>query len=138
MEEQCAARGAERQVAQFVEDHEIKLCKAFGKLSSLPLGLLLFERVDQLDGREEADLAAVMFDGLHAKGCRDMGFSDLILSRCPDDGTRFLDPNEMTWRNYFKLACVADRPRRKDGALNDSGNWVACPPSAWMGGWDRL
>jgi hypothetical protein len=32
VEEQRAARGAERQVAQFVQDHEVELGKAFGKL----------------------------------------------------------------------------------------------------------
>lgn len=75
MEEQCAARGAERQVAQLVQDHEIKLGEAFGELNSLPFGLLLFKCVDLLDSREETDLSAVMFDGLHTKGCRDMGFT---------------------------------------------------------------
>jgi len=56
------------------EDHEIKTGETFCKPSGFALGLLLFECVDdELDGREEADLAAVMFDGLHARRCRDMG-----------------------------------------------------------------
>ena len=57
------------------EDHEIKTGETFCKLSGFAFCLLLFERVDELDGREEADLAAIMFDGLHAKGCRDMSFA---------------------------------------------------------------
>ena len=38
------------------QNHEIKADKAFGKLPSFAFGLLLFERVDELDDREEADL----------------------------------------------------------------------------------
>ena len=41
---------------------------------ALPLAFL-FEGVDQFDGGEEADLAAVMLDGLDAEGGRDMGFA---------------------------------------------------------------
>ncbi len=72
MEEQRTARSAERQLAKFVQDHEIELGGAFGKLSSLTLGLFLFKGVDQLDGRQEADLAPVMFDSLNAEGGGDM------------------------------------------------------------------
>jgi hypothetical protein len=75
MEEQRPARGAERQVAQLVEDHEVEAGQAFGDLPGLALGLFLFEGVDQFDGREEADLAAVMLDGLDAEGGRDMGLA---------------------------------------------------------------
>ena len=39
------------------------------------LGLFLFQRIDQLDGREEADLPAVVFDGLDAEGGGGMGFA---------------------------------------------------------------
>ncbi len=60
MEQQGPARGAERQVSQFVQDHEVELGQAFGDLSGLALGLFLFEGVDQFDGREEADLSAVI------------------------------------------------------------------------------
>jgi len=72
MEEHRAAGGAERQVAEFVEDHEIKAGEAFGDLTGLALCLFLFEGIDELDGREEADLSPVMLDGLDAKGRRDM------------------------------------------------------------------
>jgi len=61
--------------AELVEDHESKTGETFCKLSGFAFSLLLFERVDELDGREEAYLAAMMFDSLHAKGCRDMGFA---------------------------------------------------------------
>ena len=37
--------------------------------------LLLLERVDQLDGREEADPLVMMLDGLDAEGGRDMGLA---------------------------------------------------------------
>ena len=68
MEEQRPARGAERQVSQLIEDHEIEAGQGFGKLSGLSLGLLLFKGIDQFDGGEEADLAAVMLNGLDAEG----------------------------------------------------------------------
>ena len=69
---QRPARGAEGQIAQFIKDHEIEAGQAFGNLPGLALGLLLFEGVDQFNGGEEADLAAVMLDGLDAEGGRDM------------------------------------------------------------------
>ena len=43
MEEQRTARGTERQVAQFVQDHEIEARQAFGDLAGLALGLFLFQ-----------------------------------------------------------------------------------------------
>lgn len=52
---------------------EIEAGQAFGDLSGLTL--LLFQRVDQLDSREEANLSAVMLDGLNAQGGRDMGLA---------------------------------------------------------------
>jgi hypothetical protein len=57
------------------QDHEIQADKALGKLSGFAFGLLLFERVDELDGREEANLAAMMLNSLHTKGCRGMRFA---------------------------------------------------------------
>ena len=47
---------------------EVELGQAFRDLPGLAFGLFLFEGVDQLDSREEADLSAVMFDGLNADG----------------------------------------------------------------------
>jgi hypothetical protein len=75
VEEQGAARGAERQVAEFVEYHEIGAREALGDLSGLAPCLLLLERVDELDGREEPDLLPVVLDGLDPERRRDMGLS---------------------------------------------------------------
>jgi hypothetical protein len=57
---------------------EIELGQAFRGLAGLALGLFLFEGIDQFDGREEADLSAVMFDGLDAEGGGNMGFAGSV------------------------------------------------------------
>ncbi len=75
MEEQRAARDAEWQVAQFVQDHEVELGQAFGDLSGFALGLFLFKCIDQFDGREEADLASMMLNGLNPEGRGDRGLA---------------------------------------------------------------
>ncbi len=54
---------------------EVGLGQAFCALPGLALGLFLFEGVDQVDGRKEADLAAVMFDGLDTESGGDMGLA---------------------------------------------------------------
>src|SRR5271163_663532 len=73
MEEQGPAGGAERQVAEFVEDDEIGVGEPGGDLSWLALKLLLFESVDEFDGGEEPDALAVMLDGLDAERRGEMG-----------------------------------------------------------------
>ena len=50
MEEQSAARGAERQVTKLVEDDEIGVGEPGGDLAWFALKLLLFEGVDEFDG----------------------------------------------------------------------------------------
>ena len=75
VEEQGTARCAERQVSQLVQDHEIKPCQAFGDLAGFALGLFLFQGIDQFDGREEADFAVMMLDGLDAQGRGGMGLA---------------------------------------------------------------
>ena len=50
VEEQGAARSAERQVSQLIENDEIRISEAPGNLTGSPLHFLLLERVDQLDG----------------------------------------------------------------------------------------
>ena len=50
-----SAGGAERQVAEFVEDDEIGAGKSRRDLAGFALKLLLFESVDEFDGGEEAD-----------------------------------------------------------------------------------
>ena len=72
MEQQRPARGAERQVAKFVEDDEVGIGKPSGDLAWLALVLFLFEGVDEFDGREEPDALAVMLDGLDADGRGEM------------------------------------------------------------------
>ena len=62
-------------IAQLVQDHEVELGQAFSDLPGLSLGLFLLECIDQLDGREEADLPALMLYGLNAEGRCDMGFA---------------------------------------------------------------
>ncbi len=52
-EGQRSARGAEGQVFQLVEDHEVELGHAFRDLASLTPGLSLIEGNDQFDGREK-------------------------------------------------------------------------------------
>ena len=72
MEQQCPARGTERQVAKFVEDHEIGVDETIGDLAGATLCLLLLERIDQLHGREEPDTLVVMLDRLNADRRCDM------------------------------------------------------------------
>src|SRR3974390_3648605 len=66
MEEQGSAGGAEREIAEFVEDDEVGVGQAPCDLSGLSLKLLLFEGVDELDGGEEPDALSVVLDGLDA------------------------------------------------------------------------
>ena len=53
MEQQGAARGAERQISKFVEDDEVGADQAFGDLAGPAQQFLLLERVDELDGGED-------------------------------------------------------------------------------------
>ncbi len=41
-------------------------------LPGLALGILLFQDVDELDGRKETDPFTMMLDGLDAESCRDV------------------------------------------------------------------
>jgi hypothetical protein len=75
MEEQCTTRGAERQVAQFVQDHQIEPGQALRDLARFTLGFLLLEGIDEFDGGEEADLSPVMLDRLDAESGRNMGLT---------------------------------------------------------------
>src|SRR3546814_8023541 len=49
--------------------------KPIGDLPGLALGFFLFEGVDQLDRREEADPLSMMLDGLNAQCRGDMGLA---------------------------------------------------------------
>src|SRR6202789_4021439 len=72
MEEQGSAGGAERQVTELIQDDEVGIGEPSCDLPGLSLKLFLFEGVDELDGREEPDTLAVMFDGLDADGRGEM------------------------------------------------------------------
>ena len=49
MEEQGPARGAERQVSQLIQDHQVSFHQRLCDLASLSLGLFLLQSVDQFD-----------------------------------------------------------------------------------------
>lgn len=74
MEEQRPARGAEGQVSKLIQDDQIKACQVVSDLPGLAAHLFLLKGIDQLDGREEAHLFAMVFDGLDTEGGRDMRF----------------------------------------------------------------
>ncbi len=63
---QGSAGGAERQVAEFVQDDEVGVGEALRDLSRPSLKLFLLEGVDEFDGGEEPDALAMMLDGLGA------------------------------------------------------------------------
>ena len=75
VEEQCSTGGAERKISELIEDQQVEANQCFGDLTGFASGLLLFKRIDQFDGREEADFPTMTLDGLDAKGGRDMGFA---------------------------------------------------------------
>ncbi len=57
VEEQRSTRGTERKVSEFIEDQQIETDQRLGDLACLASCFLLLERIDQFDGREEADLS---------------------------------------------------------------------------------
>ena len=67
MEEQGAARLAEGQIAELVEDHEIHMQQALGDLALPSGGLLEFELIDQIHRGVEAHPLAVARDRLGAE-----------------------------------------------------------------------
>jgi hypothetical protein len=58
MEQQLAARPAERQVAQFIDDDEIVAQQLLGQAATATGRLFLFELVNQIDQVEEASSRA--------------------------------------------------------------------------------
>src|SRR3546814_19927843 len=52
--------------------------KPIGDLLGLALGFFLFEGVDQLDRRDEADPLSMMLDGLNAQCRGDMGLAGAL------------------------------------------------------------
>ena len=75
MEQQCPAGGAERQISELVEDHEVAAHQPIRNLARSALDFLLLQGIDQVDGAEEPNLLAMVFNRLNAKRRRDMGFA---------------------------------------------------------------
>ena len=75
VEQQRTAGGAERQVAEFVEDNQVDFGEHLSHFPSLSEGLFLLQCVDQFDGRVQAHFASVMLNGLDADSCSDMAFA---------------------------------------------------------------
>ena len=75
VEQERPARGAEGQVAKFVEDDEVKLGQPVSQLPCLVHGLFLLEGIDQVDGGEEPDLLAVVLDRLDAERGGNVGLA---------------------------------------------------------------
>lgn len=73
MEQQRSARGAELQVSQPVEDHQFGLHQRLGGLSGHSLCLFLFQRIHQLDGREELTFRATVDDPNRFRRSRAVG-----------------------------------------------------------------
>ena len=88
MEQQGAPSRREWQVAQFIKDHQIGISQAQGDASGLAFRLLLLQRVDQFDGRQEADPMAVAADRLDADRRRQVSLA----------GTRPTDQHDVLGR----------------------------------------
>src|SRR6202453_1717513 len=118
MEDQSSAGGAERQVAQLVEDDEIGVGEPGGDLAWFALKLLLFKSVDEFNGGEEADALAMMLDGLDA----DRG-GEMRLARAgtadQDDIVRILQELAAMKLTCERLVDLATKQR-----------FVACPTGA--------
>ncbi len=59
MKQQCPARCAERQISEFIQDHQIEAGQTFGNVPSLTPGLFLLEGVDQFDGAGQGGIIAL-------------------------------------------------------------------------------
>jgi hypothetical protein len=75
-------------------------------LSGLAHELLLFERIDQLDGREEAHAASMVLESLHTdRGCQ-MGLSS-ARSTHQNDVVRGVDELTLVQLAHQRFVCVA-------------------------------
>ena len=64
VKQQSSTGLAERQVTQFIENHQIHAQQPQGNPSGFAGGLLLLKGIDQVHGGEEADPLAVMGDAV--------------------------------------------------------------------------
>jgi hypothetical protein len=72
MEEQGAAGCAERQVAEFIQDHQITTNQPVGNLPGFSLRLFLLQRVDEFDGGVKPSLLPMMLNGLNDQSRSDV------------------------------------------------------------------
>lgn len=75
VEQQRAAGLRERQIAEFIEDDQLDSQETGGDAAGVALGLLLFQRVDQIHGRVKAHAFAVADDAGHTQGCSKVRFA---------------------------------------------------------------
>lgn len=82
------------QVSKLIEDQDVEPGQAFGDLAGLSSGLFLLEGVSQFDGREEAELPAMVFDGPDAEGNVKSGNRSVRLTTTSNgERTRCLSPS---------------------------------------------
>lgn len=74
VEQQCAARGRKRQVAQLIQNHGIDQRELFGQIPGFAQLLLFLQQVDQVHGIEEAHPFALM-NGRHTQRGGQMRFA---------------------------------------------------------------
>ena len=116
---QGSAGRAKRQITRLVQDHEIASGEPLGDLPGLSQVFLLLKRIDQFDRREEANLFAVMFDGLNAESRHQMRLSGFGASD-EDDIVGIADelaPMELSHQRFVDLA----RGKIESGQLLVSG-----------------
>jgi hypothetical protein len=78
MKEQRAAGGAERQITEFVEDHEVASYQPVRDLARSARSFLLLQRINQIDRAEEPNFLAMVFNRLNAKGCPYVSLSRVL------------------------------------------------------------
>jgi len=75
VEEQSPTVLTEWQIAELVENHDIRIHQTQRQLARLPHQLLLLNGVDEFDGREEAHTTSIMFDRLYPDRRRQVRFT---------------------------------------------------------------
>ena len=72
MEQQCTAGLTEWQIAEFLEDHEIRVSHTIRNSTGFTVHLVLFKRIDELNGRQEPHAPMVVDYRLDPDGSREM------------------------------------------------------------------
>ena len=107
VEQQGPSGLRERQVAQFIEDHQVSADQAVGQLALFACGLLQLQCVDQLDGREEAHAPLLVLHGLHAESGGQVGLA----------GTRTAHEHQVLARVHEVAAMQLPQQRFVHGTL---------------------